>query len=164
VRNGKFVIMFVCTGNTCRSPMAHGIMRSIVEREKLANVEVTSSGTGTLNGYPATSNAVMAAHKDGVDISDLHSDEISVEMVEEADLILVMAYEHYQLIVSVYPEAADRVFMLRAFPEREANRKLSVEDPIGADFDTYRGTYEEIKRELERAFPFIKNRIDEKTT
>lgn len=159
MRDGKFVIMFVCTGNTCRSPMAHGILESMVAAENLANVTVVSSGTGTLDGYPATAYAVQAAGRDGVDISGHHSQAITKELVEASDLILALAYRHYRFIVDKFPGIEQKVFMLRAFPDREASPDLTVQDPIGMNFDEYLETYEELKRELRRAWPAIRQRI-----
>ena len=154
--------MFVCTGNTCRSPMAYGILKSMIKAENIEGVEVVSAGTGTLDGYPATAYSVQATKKDGIDISDHYSQSLTSELVERADLILVLALEHHVYITSKYPESSGKTFMLKAFPDRDPSPELSVDDPIGADFEKYLSTYNEIKNELLRAWPAIKQRIDEK--
>ena len=158
----KFVIMFVCTGNTCRSPMAHGILRSMIEAENISNVEVASSGTGTLEGYPPTSNASQASKNNGIDISDLYSQAISAELVSSADLILALAHEHYLFITQRYPDTDGKVFMVKAFPDKNPSRELSVEDPLGLGLEDYLDTHRELEQELRRAWPAIKQRIDEK--
>ncbi len=158
----NFVIMFVCTGNTCRSPMAHGILRSMLQAESISNVEVVSSGTGTLEGYPPTSNAVQASKNNGIDISDLYSQTITAEMVQASDLILALAFHHYLLIAQKYPDTDGKVFMVKAFPDKKPSRELSVEDPLGLGLEDYLDTYRELEAELKRAWPAIKQRIDEK--
>jgi len=163
VSDANFVIMLVCTGNTCRSPMAQGILRSMIEKDNIANVEVISSGTGTLDGYPATANAVQASKKNGIDISDHHSEAVTAELVRASDVILALAYEHYVYITESFPEADGRVFMIKAFPDHEPSPELSVEDPLGLGLDEYLATHRELEKELRRAWPAIKQRIDEKS-
>ncbi len=159
--DGKFVIMLVCTGNTCRSPMAHGILESMIEKDDVADVSVVSSGTGTLDGYPATTYAVRAASNDGIDISGHHSQAITSELVDASDLILTLAYEHHTYILEKFPGAEGKVFMLRAFPDKDPSPELTVNDPLGLSFDEYLKTYEALKQELRRAWPAIRQRIDE---
>jgi protein-tyrosine-phosphatase len=142
--------------------MAHGILRSMIEAENLSNVEVVSSGTGTLEGYPPTSNAVQASRNSGIDISDLYSQTITAEMVQASDLILALAYEHYLFIAQRYPDAEGKVFMVKAFPDKNPSRELSVEDPLGLGLEDYLDTHRELVQELRRAWPAIKQRIDEK--
>jgi protein-tyrosine phosphatase len=142
--------------------MAEGILKAMLDSEKIAGVEVISSGTGTLDGYPATANSVQVSAKDGVDISNHHSQAISESLVEASDLIFVLAYDHYVFVTSRYPDKADDIFMLKSFPDGEASFRLSIADPIGADVETYSEVYDEIKRELMRAWPNIIQRINER--
>lgn len=143
--------------------MAHGILEHLVNSDGLSDdVVVVSSGTGTLDGYPATKDAVMAASRDGIDISDHHSTAITEDLVDDSDLILVMAYHHLFEVLGKFPEADGKVAMLKAFPDKEPVEELSVADPIGTEFENYMRTYKEIKEELKRAWPHIKKRINEK--
>ncbi len=142
--------------------MAEGVLKAMLDSEKIAGVEVISSGTGTLDGYPATANSVMVSAKDGIDISNHHSQVISESLVEGSDLIFALAYDHYVFITSRYADKADNVFMLRSFPDGEASLELSIADPIGADIETYSEVYDEIKRELKRVWPNIIQRINER--
>jgi len=157
-----FTVLFVCTGNTCRSPMAHGILREMARRERLDHLNVVSAGVATMDGYSASSNAVAVAAADGLDISDIHSRQLVGDHLHEADLVLAMAYDHYDRLKTLYPEDGDKVFMLRAFPERMAHPGMSVADPIGRDLEEYRKIYSEIKQELERIWPHIKEWYHEK--
>ncbi len=157
-----FRVMFVCTGNTCRSPMAEGILRQMAENEGLEYMDVTSAGMSTYDGYPATTFAVRAAHSAGIDISSIHSTQLMSELMHEADLVLALAKNHYDQMLSLYPENAHKVFLLKAFPERGAVPELSVADPIGLDLVFYEQTFAEIKAELERIWPHIKSMYDNK--
>lgn len=154
--------MFVCTGNTCRSPMAEGILRDMAKSEGLTNLDVVSSGVGTYDGYPPSTNSVTAASEAGVDISGLHSNQLVEDLMKESDLVLTMASDHYEKILSMYPQYADKLYMLKGFPERVAEPGLSVADPIGLDLEEYRKTFSEIKTETERIFPYIKEWYDKK--
>jgi protein-tyrosine phosphatase len=151
-----FTVLFVCTGNTCRSPMAHGLLREMARREGLDYMNVTSAGVATMDGYDASANAISVAAADGLDISDVHSRQLISDYLREADVVLAMAFDHYDRLKTLYPEDGDKVYLLRGFPNRTANPKLSVADPIGRDLDEYRKIYSEIKQELERIWPHIK--------
>jgi protein-tyrosine-phosphatase len=152
-----FRVMFVCTGNTCRSPMAEGILRQMAENDGLEYMDVTSAGMSTYDGYPATSFAVRVAHNAGIDISSIHSTQLVNELMEEADLIIALAKNHYDQMLSMYPDSAHKVFLLKAFPEHGADPSQSVADPIGLDLEFYEKTFGEIKAELERIWPHIKS-------
>lgn len=156
------MIMFVCTGNTCRSPMAEGILLSMLRSEGLDHTRVLSSGTGTLNGYPATTNSVLAASDHDIDISEHHSRSLNTSLVERSDLIFALAYDHFIHIMSRYPEAEGKLFMLKAFPDAQPSPEMTIADPIGADFEVYENVFNEIDKELKRIFPAIRERIASK--
>lgn len=160
--NTIFRVMLVCTGNTCRSPMAEGILRDMAKSEGLGNMDVISAGVATYDGYPPSTNAVTAAAEDGVDISMLHSTQLVDDLVKESDLILTMASDHYEKILAMFPQYSDKLYMLKGFPENVAEPGMSVGDPIGLDLVEYRKTYSEIKAELKRIWPYIKKWYEDK--
>jgi protein arginine phosphatase len=157
-----FRILFVCTGNTCRSPMAEGMLRKLAKEDGLEYMDVISAGTGTLDGYPATNFGVAVAARDGVNITNHHSSQLLSGLMDASDVIFALALNHYQHMISLYPEDQDKTYMLKSFPEDIANPDLSIADPIGLDVEEYQKTYNEIKTELVRIWPHIKERYMKK--
>jgi protein-tyrosine phosphatase len=140
------LILFVCTGNTCRSPMAEISFRRRLKESGLA-WRTASAGVDAPPGFPASSvaEAVLAAR--GLDGSAHRSRALTRDLVDEAGLIVVMTQAHRMNVRRRFPEAAAKVHLLRDFDSRA--RGEDVEDPIGGTF----GEYNHILDNLEAAFP-----------
>jgi protein-tyrosine phosphatase len=134
------LIVFGCTGNTCRSPMAEAIARALVEREDPSPVRtiVRSAGTGG-DGAPATPEAVETMRRRGIDLSGHRSRALTRDLIASADVIYVMTSRHARVVLGIDPRAAERVQLLD--PEG-----ADVEDPIGSPLDEY----ERVASNLER--------------
>ena len=158
--NGKYVIMFVCTGNTCRSPMAKGALRVLLEEERPGRFEVISSGTSAAASFPATENAIEASKLWKSDISEHESQPLTEELIDKADLILAMTPSHYRQLMTVKPDAQSKYFLLKNFPDPDPFG-TAVDDPIGQPLDYYKNTFLEIAEEVGRILPEIVKRIDE---
>ena len=160
-----FNILYVCTGNTCRSPMAVGLLRKILAEEGITEVEVTSAGIATLDGYPATDKAIRVAGKrKGVDISGHHSTKMTETLAHNADLIFALSHEHFEFIQE-RGSVADKLFLVKAFPEAgHADFLHSIKDPIGGTLGDYKRVIDELEREIKRALPAIREKITARVT
>ncbi|MGC8837089.1 MAG: low molecular weight protein arginine phosphatase [Anaerolineae bacterium] len=134
-------ILFVCTGNLCRSPMASGLFRKRLEEEGLADAyEVRSAGVSAVEGSPASFNALRAMEEYGVDLGSHQAHLLTAEDVRSADVVVVMEEYHRKAIVGKLPEEAHKVHLLSEL----AGESGDVEDVYGLDLDEYR----EVAREL----------------
>lgn len=122
-------ILFVCTGNTCRSALAEGLARALLGAE--AGMTFASAGLYALDGAPATSHALAAAAEAGVELGAHQARSVSAEMIEGADLVYAMTRSQVERLARLGPEAAGRVALLDPSGE-------DIPDPYGADLDTYR--------------------------
>ena len=108
-------VLFVCTGNVCRSPMAEGIFRRAVEGR--GDFRVLSAGLGAVDGHPPSPYAVQAVKELGIDISNQRSRMLSPELVAQADFIFGMTHNHIDTVMLLYPQAAEKTFLLREFDD-----------------------------------------------
>lgn len=144
-------ILFVCTGNTCRSAMAEGIAKDLLKKENIS-AEVSSAGVFATFGLSASENAVLALNEIGIDISKHISKPLSKEMLQDAYLVLTMTKSHKNAILSKYPQFSDKVFTLFEFIGEDKD----VNDPFGRDLETYRKSAIEIKQAIEKIIKKIK--------
>src|SRR5436189_6115623 len=108
-------ILFICTGNVCRSPMAEGILRQALEGR--GDYHVISAGLGAMEGQPPSPYAIQAVRELGIDISGQRSRMLTAELVQEADYIFGMTHSHIDTVMLLYPQAAEKTFLLRDFDE-----------------------------------------------
>jgi protein-tyrosine-phosphatase len=158
----KYAIMFVCTGNTCRSPMAEGALRVLLEKERPGRFEVFSAGTGAATGFPATAYAIEAAKLWDADLRAHKSQPLTEGNIDRADLILAMTPRHYDEVRRIKPNAEPKTFLFKNFP-RPGRDGEGVEDPIGQPLETYNEVFLDIGEYLGKHLPEIVKRIDEAT-
>ncbi len=159
----KYTILFVCSGNSCRTPMAEGLMKIKIPQEFEDRVEVVSAGTLGINGSPATYFGIQAAGDLGANISEHRSQGISRELLHTADIVFCMADGHQSILASQYPEFNENVFLLRAF-DRPSDEQIyeDIEDPIGRGLPEYQECAQLINSELERILPRLKKLMEAK--
>lgn len=153
-------VLFVCSGNICRSPMAAGYLRHRAAREGLSHVVVESAGTLDIEGAPASNEAIAVAAAHGVDLREHRSRGLGRADVLAADLILVAALEHLETIDRRFPEAAERPLLIRSFEEgpNPASGAPDLEDPIGRDRATYVGCFATIRRCVDHLVLHLRHR------
>ncbi len=122
-------ILFVCTGNTCRSPMAAGLMNKIAIDEDL-DVRIESAGLFAAEGSPASDEAIEAMKKYDVDLSDHRAKQITPELIEKCDVILTMTAAQKMLLSEV---AGDKTYTLCEYAGTEGD----IADPFGGDLEEY---------------------------
>ncbi|MEI7850508.1 MAG: low molecular weight protein arginine phosphatase [Kiritimatiellales bacterium] len=137
-------LIFVCTGNTCRSPMAEGLLKHMIGPEY--GWEISSAGVCAANGDSASPNAVEAMRERGMKISAHRSRHLSPELIKEADMLVVMTCGHRDAIVAIAPESAGKVFLLKSFGIPQST--LDIYDPVGEALDVYRRVRDEIDAAL----------------
>src|SRR5262245_4432528 len=146
-------VLFVCTGNICRSPMAEGLFRHAVKGR--GDYEVLSAGVGAVEGLPPSEHAVRALRELGIDISRQRSRMLSADLVHRADYIFGMTHSHVDAIMLLYPQAAEKTFLLREFDETLDSFENDIPDPIGGSFDVYLNCRDQIEQGIASMLKFI---------
>jgi protein-tyrosine-phosphatase len=182
----KFKILFVCTGNSCRSPMAEGILKKMLRESQLDNFEVLSAGTFNMNGALPSLFAIEVAKNRNVDLSQHRSRQLNRQILKESDLILAMSGVHLEAIGRMDEKTLEKTYLLKTFPYRQRldfhpranagdfpqDRLISNEDnsqnvwyvgdPIGGSMEDYNRCFSEIEKEIRRIFPELKRKAGEK--
>jgi len=141
--------------------MAEAAMRVLLNKEKVDNYEVISSGTGAASGFPATMFAIEAAKIWDADLSQHESQPLTEALIDKSDLILAMTPSHYREVLSKNPEAETKTFLLEKYPE-PGDSGMGIDDPIGQSLDRYNQTFLEIGEHLGRILPDVVEKIKEK--
>ncbi len=157
----KFVITFICSGNICRSPMAEGVLKKLLEKSKLTRqIEINSAGTLNLMPNQASAEAIKICHNHKVDINKHRSTPIDRLILSEANIIICMAVYHYNILLRNHPEYGDKIYVLKSMIREENLNDPSIADPIGMSEEFYEQIYMEIETELKRILPYLVERIE----
>ena len=139
-------IMFVCTGNTCRSPMAAAMAAQIFAESGLT-AEISSAGVNAFQGRPASCHAITVMEEGGLCLQSHKASVVCGETLESASLVLTMTASHRAVLLSDYPAAEDKIFTLAEY----VGDAQDVSDPFGGSVEEYRACAAQIRKLLEMA-------------
>jgi len=146
-------ILFICTGNICRSPMAEGIFRQASQGR--GNYRVGSAGLGAMEGQPPSAHAVEAVKELGIDISNQRSRMLTSALVAQADYIFGMTHSHVDTVMLLYPQAAEKTFLLREFDDTLDPFEKDISDPIGGSYEIYVNCRDQIEQGIVSLLRFL---------
>ena len=134
-------ILFVCTGNSCRSVMAEGLFKKLTEGRE-CEFTVSSAGISAINGFPPTKETIDVMKEEGMDVSSHLSRRLTKDLIDVADKIIVMEDVHKDFILRMSPQAMSKTFLITDFHIESlgAANESGVQDPIRMSEDFYRGT------------------------
>jgi protein-tyrosine-phosphatase len=152
-------ILFICTGNTCRSAMAEGIFKKILKErtEDDSKFNVLSAGISALPGMSPTPEAIKVMTEQGVDISRHIATQVKEDLVKKADLILVMSNTHKDYIKTKFIFTQDKIYLLKEFARigefkslQKTDENYEVVDPLGRPIEFYRIVARELEENIEK--------------
>jgi len=138
-------VLFVCTGNTCRSAMAEAIARRVAQERGLTDIEFGSAGTAAWEGAPASDGALLVCLERRTDLSSHQARLATPELLEQYDLVLAMGPHHVERLEAL--GARGKAYLITTYASRGASDR-PIGDPFGGELELYRDTYAELDREL----------------
>ncbi len=140
-------ILFVCTGNTCRSPMSAAIARRVAQERGLIDLEIESAGTSAWDGQPASDGALLVGLERQLDLNEHRSRTITPALIDETDLILTMGPHHRDQVEGM--GGGGKTFLLSTYASHGAEER-AISDPFGGDLETYRTTADELETAIRK--------------
>lgn len=152
-------ILFVCTGNTCRSAMAEGLFKKMLKEktEDDTRFNIISAGIFALPGIRPTPEAIKVMVERGIDISQHVANQVQEDLVKKADIILVMSNTHKEHIRTKFTFVQDKIYLIKEFAQigefksiQKTNENYEIVDPLGRPIEFYRIIARELKENLEK--------------
>jgi protein-tyrosine-phosphatase len=142
-------VTFVCTGNTCRSPLAEAIARDMSARRQTAHMTFESAGTSAWEGAPASDGALLVGLERDLDLNAHRARQLTRELIEGSDLLLAMGPHHLERMEAL--GGIGKSHLLRGFASHGTDSR-AISDPFGGDLEVYRHACDELTIEIARVF------------
>ena len=143
------LLLFLSTGNTCRSPMAVGYFKKLLEERKIKNIEIRSAGVMTIAGLLATDESKLMLDPYGVSLDKHRSQPLTEEMIRRVDMILGMTPFHVQMSLRLSPAARGKTFLLKEYTRTDPKNR-PIPDPMGCTLEVYKRCFRQIKQACDR--------------
>jgi protein-tyrosine-phosphatase len=143
-------ILFVCTGNSCRSVMAESLMRQMLQQTGKESIQVESAGVFAITGMGPTRETLRVLQDVGIDCAAHRARSLTPEMIQEADLILAMEQLQVEEILRRAPAAREKIHFLKTYSLSEPVTNPNIPDPIGKPLEVYEVCFAEIREAVER--------------
>lgn len=155
----KNLILTVCTGNTCRSPMAATLLQAAFKKTGgvLETLEVASAGVAAIDGLPASAHSMTAAQALNLDLQSHQSQALSLDLLERAYAIFGMTQSHVDSLQASFPELAQNVYRLREFLPQDHGREIP--DPYGQNLAAYQACLSSMQAAMPSVIGFLQERL-----
>ena len=150
------LVLTICTGNVCRSPMAARLLQHALDAETgpISKLQVASAGVAADHGQPASENSVAALESVGIDLGKHRSQPLSTDLVDQAFAIFGMTQSHLDILQSYFPELPKRVHLFREFIGKNADPEIP--DPFGADYKAYKACLDAMVEAIPSVVAYLK--------
>lgn len=165
VARKKKIVLFLCTGDTCRNPMAAGYLEKIAEDAGIKELDVRTAGVMTVPGLLPSDESVEMLNEHDVDIRNHRSRPLTPELIRRVDLVLGMTPIHVQTALRMCEEAKGKTFLLRDYSDTAEGKNSQVNDPMGCTLEVYKNCFKLIKKACEGLLkrPFFQEMLPKKT-
>jgi len=154
-------VLFVCTGNTCRSPMAEGIFNTLARQYSMqGRLQAFSAGLYAYEGNSASKNAIAVCKANGIDISGHRTVPFDYFSTDDVDLIVPMTGGQLSDIINANPKNADKTILLSAWGFDDDSLNVDIEDPFGGGLEEYQAAFERLSYFVGSAFERLKRQIE----